>query len=319
LIKPLYDIAEPYDCIVDEKDLRVLAGDWLLRDELITTVAPGTPSAHYKFEDNTNDSVSAYHGTAYGSPAYTTGRIDSKAINFDEVDDYVVVQDHPGIEFTGESFSLALWLKSDYDPDIDGKEFIICNGTNGSEFNGQGAIPGATGKRYVLKFDGGDFRFLIDDDVTKTNRNEPYEDYATGDWVHVTAVCDRDVNELRLYRNGLWDATTSNVTTGDINSPDEPLYIGAKQQEGADANLPEDAPIDHFFDGPLDDVRIYNYALSEAEIAYIATEGAPGLHIPIPSPANVYNKEPEGSQWINLKDYSLITGSWLEEILWPTE
>jgi len=29
LAKPLYDIAQPYDCIVDEKDLMLMAGDWL--------------------------------------------------------------------------------------------------------------------------------------------------------------------------------------------------------------------------------------------------------------------------------------------------
>jgi len=29
LAKPLYDIAQPYDCIVDERDIMVMAGDWL--------------------------------------------------------------------------------------------------------------------------------------------------------------------------------------------------------------------------------------------------------------------------------------------------
>jgi hypothetical protein len=309
------DIAQPYDCTVDEKDIRVLAGDWLLEDDFITSITPGTPGAHYEFENNTNDSASVYHGTAYGSPSYVTGRI-GNAIYFDGSDDYVVVQDHPGIEFTGESFSISLWLNSDYTANP--KEFLICNGTNGSEFVGQGAIPGATGKRYVLKFDSGQFRFLIDDDVTKTNCNIGYENYATGDWVHVTAVCDRDDNELRLYRDGLLDATTSNVTTGDINSPGEPLYIGAKQQESADVNLPADAPIDHFFQGPLDDVRIYAYTLSEGEIAYLATEGGAGIHFPIISDADLYQGEAPGNQWINFKDYSLIADQYLEKLLWPT-
>ncbi len=304
------DIAQPYDCTVDEKDIRVLAGDWLLTDDFVPAVAPGAPGAHYKFENNTNDSASVYHGTAYGSPTYTTGRIDSYAIYLDGSDDYVVVQDHPGIEFTGESFSVSLWLKSDYTANP--KEFLVCNGTNGTEFTG------ASGKRYVLKFDGGEFRFLIDDDVTKTNCNIAYDNYATGDWVHVTTVCDRDATELRVYRDGLLDATTSDVTTGDINSPAEPLYIGAKQQEGANAASPALAPIDHFFQGPLDDVRIYNYALSDGEIAYLATDGGAGIHFPINSPADLYKGEAPGNQWINFNDYCLIADQYLEKLLWPT-
>jgi hypothetical protein len=312
------DIAQPYDCTVDEKDIRVLAGDWLLGDEFIASITPGAPGAHYEFENNTNDSASIYHGTAYGSPSYVSGRIGSSAIYFDGSDDYIVVQDHPGVEFTGESFTVSLWLKSDYTANP--KEFLVCNGTNGSEFNAGGYNGGpASGKRYVLKFDGGQFRFLIDDDVVKTNCNIAYDNYATGDWVHVTTVCDRGAQELRVYRDGQLDATTSNVTTGDINSPDEPLYIGAKQQEGADANLPALAPIDHFFQGPLDDVRIYNYALSDGEIAYLATEGGAGIHTPINSPADLYQGEAPGNQWINFKDYALIADEYLEKLLWPTE
>jgi hypothetical protein len=67
----------------------------------------------------------------------------------------------------------------------------------------------------------------------------------------------------------------------------------------------------------VDDARIYNFALSEAEVAYLATQGAPTLHVTIPSAADVYQGEPPGSQWINFKDYSLIASKYLEEILWP--
>jgi len=73
------------------------------------------------------------------------------------------------------------------------------------------------------------------------------------------------------------------------------------------------------FGGMIDDVRIYNYGLSKEEVAYIVANGASTLHIPILSDADVYNGEPQGSQWINLKDYSLIASKYLEEILWPIE
>jgi hypothetical protein len=71
------------------------------------------------------------------------------------------------------------------------------------------------------------------------------------------------------------------------------------------------------WDGLIDDVRIYNYALSHQEILYLFTDGEPSLHIPIPSEADLYTDEPQGSQWINLKDYSVIAEQYLDKILWP--
>ncbi len=77
------------------------------------------------------------------------------------------------------------------------------------------------------------------------------------------------------------------------------------------------ATSDLYFPGDVDDARIYGVQLSKEEVAYIATGGAPSLHIPIQSIADVYQGEPQGSQWINFNDYALIADKYLEEILWP--
>jgi len=312
------------DGVVDGKDLSVMAGYWLESDGFIPTSPPAVPpGAHYEFEGDATDSVSIYDGTVYGSPTYETGKIGSYAISLGaDSNDYIIVQDHAGVEFTGESFSVALWVNSDYTANP--KEFLICNGTNGSEFNAGGYNGGpASGKRYVLKFDGGEFRFLIDDDVTKTNCNVAAGDYATNDWVHCVAVCDRDANELRLYRNGVPHATTTDVITLDINSPAEPLFIGAKQQEDANASDPTLAPVDHFFRGMLDDVRIYNYVLTDAEAAYLADVDAypEGLYVPMAPAAeiaNIYDFEAAGLRAVNFRDYAVLALDWLkEEPYWP--
>ncbi|NIS49767.1 MAG: LamG domain-containing protein, partial [Phycisphaerae bacterium] len=72
------------------------------------------------------------------------------------------------------------------------------------------------------------------------------------------------------------------------------------------------------FPGSVDDARVYSTVLSESEIAYLATQGAPTLHVPIQSIADVYQGEAPGSQWINFNDYALIADKYLEQILWPT-
>jgi hypothetical protein len=72
-----------------------------------------------------------------------------------------------------------------------------------------------------------------------------------------------------------------------------------------------------YFNGRIDDVRIYNYGLSQAEVAYIVSGGAGSLHLPIQSIAEVYQGEAPGSQWINFNDYALIADKYLEQVLWP--
>ena len=219
------------------------------------------PIGWWKFEGNINDSAGSSNGTEHNGPTYQTGK-DGQAISFDGVDDYVTIPDSPAIEFGNQSFSIALWLKSNWKADSE-KEFIICNGTNGTEYTG------ASGKRYVIKFEATNFQLLIDDDEAKSVLNGQCENFATGDWVHAVAVRDTEAQELRIYRNGVLESTETNIDTEDIASPGEPLFIGAKPQEGANAGSQSKAPIDHHYKGMLDDLRIYDYALSQEEIGQL--------------------------------------------------
>jgi len=301
------------DGVVDWKDLMIMGRDWLITDACYPTSAPPIgPGAHYEFEGNANDSITIYEGTEWGSPTYDTGKIGSSAISFTaDTNDYVTVVDHAGNEFTTGSFSIALWLKSSH---VDGsdKEFLICNGTNGTEFTG------ATGCRYVVKFQpSNNLRFLVDDNVVKPTVDGVAADFATGEWVHFVAVRDTAAGEIRVYCNGV-PGNTAADTTGDISSLDEPLFIGAKYEEGADANTQGECPIAHYFTGMLDDVRIYTYALTDPQALYLAVEGAAYLHIPVDSPANIYDHpviEPPGKQAVNFRDFALLADYWLEEEL----
>jgi hypothetical protein len=74
-----------------------------------------------------------------------------------------------------------------------------------------------------------------------------------------------------------------------------------------------------YFDGELDEVRIYDRALTQAEIAYLADETPDDgqLYIPVPSVANISDEEPEGSRAVNFKDFALLISDWLDEELWP--
>ena len=62
--------------------------------------------SHHAFEDNTNDSLGNFPGTATGSPAYGTGRI-GRGIVFDGVDDFVSL---PEAAADYQDISVAAWV-----------------------------------------------------------------------------------------------------------------------------------------------------------------------------------------------------------------
>jgi len=84
-VKPLYDIAQPYDCVVDERDLALVGVDWLLRDELITTVPPsdGNLIAHYTFDTDYTDSVGGFDLDPNGTVQIVTDPVRGGVLNLD--------------------------------------------------------------------------------------------------------------------------------------------------------------------------------------------------------------------------------------------
>jgi hypothetical protein len=78
----------------------------------------------------------------------------------------------------------------------------------------------------------------------------------TNTWTHVAATYNG--SKLVIYINGV--ASGSFNVTGTTCSNDEPLAVGAK-------NAPAKGLLEAFWDGQLDDVRVYNKALTATQVA----------------------------------------------------
>ncbi|MEA3224943.1 MAG: LamG-like jellyroll fold domain-containing protein, partial [Planctomycetota bacterium] len=101
-----------------------------------------------------------------------------------------------------------------------------------------------------------------------------------GEWTHLAATYDGSA--MKLYFNG--EIVAEMDASGDISTSDEPLIIGNKH---------ETAPGGDEFNGILDDVRIYNRALSHSEIKKLG--GNSKASKPVPADRAVHE-----DTWANL-------------------
>ncbi|MCP4451238.1 MAG: LamG domain-containing protein, partial [Planctomycetes bacterium] len=74
------------------------------------------------------------------------------------------------------------------------------------------------------------------------------------EWYHAVAAFDVDTGEGKLYVNGVLEHTSSGVSSS--------LYIGA-------LNFGSWTRTRRFFDGPMDDIRIYDHAVTAEEVPAI--------------------------------------------------
>ncbi|MBN2103558.1 T9SS type A sorting domain-containing protein [bacterium] len=222
------------------------------------TVKPEIPSGQivcWRFDEGEGTAASdegQYHmdGSLVNMSAssWTDGILDG-GLSFDGLDDYVIVP-HSGIlDFGIESFSLSAWLKAE--PLTGASMYLINKGSFARD-----DAAGTTGRWYGLEIKNNELRFAIDDDVTKSQAKVVQVDtLLSGKWAHIVGIRDAAESILKLYVNAERVSTVSDAT-GSI-SQEEDLSLG-NSTTGT-------APLW----GVLDEVRIYNYALSDSEVQAI--------------------------------------------------
>jgi hypothetical protein len=70
----------------------------------------------------------------------------------------------------------------------------------------------------------------------------------------------------------------------------------------------------------VDDVRVYEVALTAAEVQTVMNGGdVPvfDVYVPLTSVTNLSDEEPMNSKKINFKDFAVLADDWLKELLWP--
>ncbi|MEJ2702382.1 MAG: LamG domain-containing protein [Sedimentisphaerales bacterium] len=285
------------DGVVNFADLEVMTNDWLLGDSTLTATEPGPALAWWKFDDNANDGGGSVNGTLRGNPTYTAGKV-GQAISLDG-DDYVDFGNPASLDFSTGDWTICAWAKTTMTGTGDENKGTVF--ANGGDQTG--------GIRYTLavgEVTSGMMTLTTDDDASKIQATgtTPVNDDV---WHHVAGI--RSGTQLRLYVDGVLEAT-ANVPAGyDLSGTSQHnAYVGVITDN-------RDATLIKYFIGQIDDVRIYDYALTDSEV--LGAMGVTERYNPLTSPANISDDEPANSKSVNFKDFAILADEWLNKLVWP--
>ncbi|MBW1691387.1 MAG: DUF1566 domain-containing protein, partial [Deltaproteobacteria bacterium] len=200
--------------------------------------------AYYPFNGDANDeSGNMNDGTVYGATlAEDRFGNSSSAYSFDGVDDQIKIPNDSSICFGSGPFTISFWIETC------SKEISLIIDKNYSYV--------ASGY-YRFKYFPDYVMFMISDAAHPSSNTNIVSDTAIkdGGWHHIVGVRDTDDGVMRIYVDGREDATPVEDTIIDSTDNSKPLSFGGPSVSG-----------ESFYNGLIDDVRIYNRALSEPEV-----------------------------------------------------
>jgi len=227
---------------------------------------------HWKFDGDLKDSVVNNDGAANGDVfAGTSNGILGGAAEFDGSGDFIVI---PTPSLPGTTWSLTWWSFTPADSTNTG--YMVASGNP----SGYEAI---FFRRYGPEVYAGGI--TQDTNVTpRISLGEPGP-YPRGQWHHHVVMHDGSSNTAFWYIDGtLWvDTNPANTNETTFTSFDEVIYVGNRKSGGRD------------FEGKIDDLRLYDEALTAERIQIIMLGG--GTTYPF-----AYGPDPA--------DGSLLTDTW---------
>jgi len=187
-------------------------------------------------------------GTVNGEPLWGAGMIDG-ALELDGVDDYVDCGNPSILDFGTGDFTVSAWIN-------------MTATERGTVYAKGGDNSG--GIRYTLAMgESNDNKMTLTTDDDSSKRQAKGATVVNdGAWHHVVGI--RNGNTSLVYVDGVLD--------GSIDLPEGYDLSGTSQHNALIGAITShtDGSLEKFFAGTLDDVRVYDWALSEAEILKIA-------------------------------------------------
>lgn len=214
--------------------------------------------SYYKLDDTDDTNALDAHGSNDGAQSGTTDGITGKietAFDFDGNNDYVEID---SLTQAYNEMSVSMWFKAD-SLGTSTRQGVLSRGSDGGNNNGQWFfIPrylGGTSDNIFRIIDGGTTHELA---FTGT-------DITVGTWYNV--IMTFNSSNYSIYLDGeLKD--TENPSFSSIDALTEEVYIGFTKGNPSSST-------DNYFDGTIDEVGIWNKALTTGEIEELYMGGFP--------------------------------------------
>jgi hypothetical protein len=211
--------------------------------------------AYWSFNENAgttaaDSSVNNNDGTLNGT-LWTTG-INSSALAFDGINDYVNVPHNETLNLGTGNFTISVWTKVN-SPEINDRCVFAKD------------LPGApTGLIRLSTANDNSGKIMFDTNSGGGAGTKLYSATILNAeaWYHI--VVRRYNSNYTIWVNGIYDNSTPENTFGSLDSI-QPMIIGGRYDFTADT----------FFNGTIDELKIYNYALDDSEILAEYNANAP--------------------------------------------
>lgn len=209
----------------------------------IAQIPTNNLAAYYPFSGNSNDATgNGHNGTNFGA-ILTQDRFGNanSAYHFNGTNAYIEIPNNPTINFT-DSLSISLWFEMDVA--TPGSTRLLDKGI------------GNTNSGYLITAHTTGYSFIGGSIGTLPGQGASHKTLQLNQWYHVVMIFKN--NNVALYLNGQFD--TSFVGTSPIQANTNNLRIAASN------------PLSTFFQGTIDDIRIYNSALSYGNVLALYNE-----------------------------------------------
>ena len=199
--------------------------------------------AYLKMDENSGTSVPDWSGNSNdGTTTAVTWDegYNNNGLDFNGTSSYVDLGNPADLQFGTEDFTVSTWVKAD---DVSSDRFIFWYGDAGVDTN-----------QWWLKSESGKLRFLLDSTSGPTITNIVTDDVVLdNDWHHVAVV--RNGSTLKIIVDGVVEKSGSVSSDINVTSTTNGLTIGKDKGD-----------IGRYWDGKIDEVRLYGAALTEAQV-----------------------------------------------------
>lgn len=176
-------------------------------------------------------------GTLANSDNWSTGgKVWDDTYSFDGDDDYI---DAGGVSIGDGSFSVCIWAKTS---DLSVQRYMVSSRTDDEKFLLAHAVNG----KFVWKIYNGSYQTVVTSIV------------GLDEWHHVCGIYDEENDRIMIYLDGEHEDTLENI--GDVDDFDIDGIGSFRMGNGV-------------YDGLLQDVRVYKYALYSTEVSRLYNSG----------------------------------------------